>query len=79
VVVVQEGEVAIQLSSIANVNLWVDADPTPIKSETVVVNLKPGKHWLTFAIDRDSDPKPLKVQVRPAANSNAVTKLPLQL
>ncbi|MBL8829840.1 MAG: HEAT repeat domain-containing protein [Planctomycetaceae bacterium] len=64
------GETKLALNTPIGVSLWVDGKPVTVAAE-IPLSLTPGRHKLTFAIDREKRTEPLRVEVLDVAGSAA--------
>jgi hypothetical protein len=71
--------VALILSEIAGVQLWVNGKPTPLAGPQIDLELPLGDVEIVLALDRETRGDGIRLQVRGGATNPAVYKLPLSL
>ncbi len=64
------GNVQLAFNSVEGLSLWLDGKPTALRPQTTV-NLAPGRHTLTLAINREERQTPLRLELTDAAGSTA--------
>jgi putative heme-binding domain-containing protein len=64
------GETKLAINTPIGVSLWIDGKPVTAAAE-IPLNLSPGRHKLTFAVDREKRNDPLRVEVVDVAGSPA--------
>ena len=67
------GECQIELNDVAGARLWIDSEAVKIDN-VIKLNLEPGEHKLTFALDLNERKLPLKVLVKASEGSSAQVK-----
>lgn len=68
------GKLQLNWNATAGLQLWVDGKPQPV-SEKLVLDLAVGRHTLVVAIDRNSHPQPIRVELSDVAGSAAQSQL----
>ncbi len=67
------GRLEVRLNDTAGLSLWLDGKPTPV-ANPLILELAPGPHTLTVAIDHSARKAPLRLELPDSPSENATGK-----